>query len=122
MGDLVDRLSILQLKIENLPGEDVFQKEKEAIERAIQEKLDKHPNNKEELEKAKQELYKFNKVTWGLEADIRQGKEKELGLEEVGRRALKIRDNNTNRINAKNRINELFDSGFKEIKVNHRSE
>ena len=57
-----------------------------------------------------------------LEADIRKGKEDELGLEEVGRRALQIRDLNKERVAIKNAINEKFNDGFKEVKVNHRSQ
>ena len=56
-----------------------------------------------------------------LEADIRQGKEKELGLEEVGRRALEIRDINKERVALKNALKEIFKDGFRDIKVNHRS-
>ena len=57
-----------------------------------------------------------------LEADIRKGKEEELGLEEVGRRALQIRNLNRERIALKNAIQEKFGDGFKDIKVKHGSE
>jgi hypothetical protein len=61
-------------------------------------------------------LYEINGKIWDLESDIRQGKEKELGLEEVGRRSIQIRDNNGIRIMIKNEINEKFNEGFVEIK------
>lgn len=67
-------------------------------------------------------LYDINGEIWYLEADIRSGREGELGLEEVGRRALKIRDWNRKRVAIKNEIVELFGEGFKDIKVNHASE
>jgi hypothetical protein len=54
---------------------------------------------------------------WTLEADLRKGKEGELGLEEVGRRAIAIRDLNKQRVTLKNSI-----SKFKDIKINHVSE
>lgn len=57
-----------------------------------------------------------------LESDIRQGKEDELGLEEVGRRALEIRDINRERVALKNTLKEIFGDGFKDIKVKHGSE
>ncbi len=57
-----------------------------------------------------------------LEADIRQGKEVELGLEEVGRRALKIRDINRERVALKNALKDIFNDGFKDFKVKHGSE
>jgi len=71
-----------------------------------------------------EKLFIVSNRIWLLESDIRQGKEKELGLEEVGRRALAIRDLNKQRIAYKNAINESFDkkNALKEIKVNHRSE
>jgi len=56
-----------------------------------------------------------------LESDIRQGKENELGLEEVGRRALQIRDINRERVALKNALKEIFQDGFKDIKAKHRS-
>ena len=55
-----------------------------------------------------------------MESDIRKGKEEELGLEEVGRRALAIRDWNKKRILIQNEIIEKF-GGFKNIKKDHRS-
>lgn len=63
-----------------------------------------------------------NNEIWALEASIRNKKEKILGLKEVGRRALKIRDFNAKRIEAKNKIGNLTKTGFKEIKYKHRSE
>ena len=45
-------------------------------------------------------LLEINNKIWGLESDIRQGKE--LGLEEVGRRAIAIRDLNKQRVRLKN--------------------
>jgi hypothetical protein len=56
-----------------------------------------------------------------MEADIRQGKDNLLNLEEVGRRALGIRNINKFRIRIKNEIVEKTNKGFKDIKVNHGS-
>lgn len=68
------------------------------------------------------QLYNINAMIWNLESDIRQGKEEELGLEEVGRRALKIRDINKKRITIKNKIVDVYGEGFRDIKINHGSE
>lgn len=62
-----------------------------------------------------------HKAIWDLEADIRQGKEGALGLEEVGCRALEIRDLNAKRIAIKNRIAEKA-GGSKEVKYDHASQ
>jgi len=58
----------------------------------------------------------------GLESDIRGGKENLLGLEEVGRRAIMIRDLNKKRVALRNKIIEETGIGFKDVKVNHASE
>ena len=67
-------------------------------------------------------LKDVNGQIWDLEADIRAGKEGELGLEEVGRRAIKIRELNKQRVSIKNEMVEKYNEGFKDIKVNHGSE
>ena len=57
-----------------------------------------------------------------LEADIRQGRERALGLEEVGRRALQIRDLNKERVALKNHLNAILDpDASPDVKVAHRS-
>ena len=57
-----------------------------------------------------------------LEADLRQGKEAQLGLEEVGRRALQIRDLNKERVALKNHLNAILDpDASPDIKVAHCS-
>lgn len=60
------------------------------------------------------DLLLINSKIWNLEADIRQGKE--LSLEEIGKRALAIRDINKKRIAVKNTL-----SKYKEIKIDHAS-
>ena len=64
-----------------------------------------------------------NMKIWNLESEIRECKEEELGLEEIGRRALMIRDLNRERIALKNELNRLHDTEnfFKEVKVKHVS-
>ncbi len=58
-----------------------------------------------------------------LEADIRQGKEGLLGLEEVGRRALAIRALNSERVALRNALNDRLDvTAHAEIKVAHASQ
>lgn len=112
LGDLADRYSICKLKIERaniLCIEEIS---------AIMADLDKTP----EIYTWVERLYKVNGEIWDLESDIRKGKEQELGLEEVGRRAIAIRGKNKIRIEIKNEINSIFKSGYKEIKGDHASE
>ena len=63
-----------------------------------------------------------NGCVWDLEASLRKGLEDDIELDEIGRRAIKIRDYNKERINIKNRINEKYGQGFQEIKKDHASE
>jgi hypothetical protein len=67
------------------------------------------------------QLIEINGMIWDLESDIRKGREGELGLEEVGRRAIKIREFNKIRVGYKNDVVEVFGEGYKDIKMNHAS-
>lgn len=67
------------------------------------------------------DILRVNAEIWNLEADIRQGKEGVLGLEEVGKRALAIRNKNRDRIEIKNKIAAIAKT-FQEVKVRHASE
>ena len=57
-----------------------------------------------------------------LEMKMRDGGEAEMGLEEVGRRALLIRDLNAERVEMINGLNALDPEARPDIKVMHRSE
>ena len=117
LAEVIDRLTIVKLKMERIKTEDKT-KEYEHYLKGIE-------NFKKEGYNIKQEwidkLYEANAKIWDLEHDIRKGKDGELGLEEVGRRALQIRDINKIRISIKNEIVEATGSGFKDIKMNHAS-
>lgn len=66
-------------------------------------------------------LKDINGKIWDLESDIRKGKEAELGLEEVGRRAIMIREFNKIRVGYKNEMVKIYEEGFEDIKMNHAS-
>ena len=66
-------------------------------------------------------LKEINGKIWDLESDIRKGKEGELGLEEVGRRAIQIREFNKIRVGYKNEMVQIYGEGFEDIKMNHAS-
>jgi len=106
IGDVCDRYSILLLKKERggLPVDDEL--------KVYKKELDKYPD----IWVAVSMLYIVNGNIWSLESDIHLGKEDELGLEEVGRRAIRIREHNKERIGVKNRLNERYGEGFIEIK------
>ena len=111
LGEIADRYSIVLLKSErtNLDVFDELDNLKISLERV--EKVDIYVK----------ELQAVNGQIWDLESDIRKGKEGELGLEEVGRRAIAIRELNGKRVGIKNKINEVYKSGFQETKIDHAS-
>jgi hypothetical protein len=67
-------------------------------------------------------LIEIHNSIWELEAELKTGVEYKLHLEEIGRRAIKIRDYNNKRINIKNQIAEKLGSAIFEIKQDHLSE
>jgi len=114
IGDVIDRWTIAYLK--NVRGGvDTVEEQY-----TYQDYCTKY--NEKMIADTFKELLKHNGDIWTLESDIRKGKEGELGLEEVGRRALQIRDHNKLRIEVKNRINSHYNEGFQEVKVKHSSE
>ena len=110
LSELIDRYTILKLKSERT-DQDVST-HLEQYKREIPENLNSYVDR----------LYEINGKCWDLEAAIRQGKEEELGLEEVGRRTLILRDMNKIRVKIKNDITEITKDGPVEIKNNHASE
>ena len=68
------------------------------------------------------QLVQVHTKIWQLEAKLREGRDQELGLEEIGRRAIAIRDWNNKRINIRNRIADMIDTDdVRERKINHCS-
>ena len=68
------------------------------------------------------ELKNIHNIIWGLEAELKSGCEEELGLEEIGRRAILIRNWNNKRIAIKNSVAEILNCPVREIKKDHLSE
>lgn len=112
IGDIIDRFSICMLKSKRLQLD--LSDEMDQL-KSVMEKY-------QDIEEFVEKLYIINGQIWDLESDIRKGNEKILGLEEIGRRALKIRDYNKIRVEIKNNINSKYQEGFIEVKSNHGSE
>jgi len=68
------------------------------------------------------DLLYANTQMWNSEAGLRAIDAEEMGLEEMGRRSLVVRDWNKKRVVIKNKIVDASGEGFKDIKVNHASE
>ena len=112
ISEITDRFSILLLKSERT---DLDIKDEMAIHRTAL-------NEYHDIDKYVNRLYEINGKIWDLESDLRKGKEGKLGLEQIGRRAIMIRDLNNVRVGIKNQIVNKYNQGFKEKKVNHASE
>lgn len=113
-ADLIDRYTILLLKADRIGGPEI----EEELE-VFEEDVRRCPIN---ITKYINELHAVNSTIWHLEADLRAGREGKLTLEEIGRRAIQIRDYNKKRLAIKNAITEQFKDGYKEVKKDHVSE
>ncbi len=123
LPEALDRLSILTLKLEHTPENDPRRtsvKKEYDFYRAVVEsyRTDGTPVQNAWLD----ELVAVNRTCWDMEDAIREGKEGGLTLEEVGRRALELRDLNKQRISVKNRIAKECGLDFFEVKIRHASE
>jgi hypothetical protein len=115
LGDIIDKLSILTRKI--YFGEEAAFAEHDYLKTGLTEL-----GYDGELICASLRLCQMNFEIWNLENSIRRGGEGTLGLEEVGRRAVEIRNLNRKRIQYKNEITKLDHIGFSECKTNHLSQ
>jgi hypothetical protein len=109
-ADVLDRLSIIMLHI--IHGNEDVLPEYGALLGEV-ERLD--PTLADFVR-----LLVANGNVWKLESAIRKGMDGELGLEEVGRRALKIREFNKFRVGLKDSLSKTL-GGFRHVKTDHAS-
>lgn len=125
LSEIIDRYSILTLKKERLVHQ-LTPNDKKVIDNQLEImdfEIDSYFGVKKQvINSFKNILKEINGSIWTLESDIREGKEGKLGIEEVGQRALKIRDLNKIRVFVKNEILKLFnEKEFVEFKGDHAS-
>ena len=119
--ELIDRLCIARIKHERTKG-------------ANQDELDWYEDKYSQLIKTLaadqratldhniQEITVIHNRIWDLEWQLKSGVEHLLSMDEIGRRAIAIRDWNNRRITYKNSIAELFALKMREIKTDHLSD
>ena len=113
LSELIDRLSICGLRIKKLnEGHDEYN-------HILKEILSK---NFKDFNFYLSSLFEVNSKIWELESDIRNCLDEKLGYEEIGRRAVLIRDLNKKRVSLKNEIVEKTGCGFTNKKSNHISQ
>lgn len=111
--ELIDRYVIASIKQEKI-GENLAEFEYYHQQIALMDL--------ELIKKDIDDLREIHLSIWELEKDLKSGKESSLPLEEIGRRAISIRDLNNQRIAVKNRVAEKLSCPIREIKKDHLSE
>ena len=112
--ELMDRLAIAEVKSINSNGANVeeltwYVTQASSIDRSL-------------IAKEYNELKQIHAKIWELEALLKAGLEEQLSLEEIGRRAIEIRNYNNQRIRLKNTMAEKLNCPVREIKKDHISE
>lgn len=111
--ELFDRLAIAEVKWERT--------------KSNQEELNWYANQAEKIDFGLikplfESLKEAHNQIWDLEFELKTGVEQNLSLEEIGRRAIKVRDLNAKRISIKNQIAEILECPVREIKRDHLSQ
>ena len=111
--ELVDRLAIAEIKFERTKAneQELLWYMNQALRIDVSKIVDEY-----------EELKRIHNRIWDLEAELKTGRESELSLEEIGRRAIKIRDWNNKRVAIKNQMATILDCPILEIKRDHLSE
>jgi hypothetical protein len=112
--ELVDRLAIAEVKFQRTMG---------ANKEELEWYLDQSSHfNLAPVAGIYNDLVRIHNEIWELEGLLKTGQEQQLSLEEIGRRAIKIRDWNNKRIAIKNQIAEKLGCSVREIKQDHLSQ
>ena len=111
--ELIDRLAIAEIK---------FQRTGANNEELLWYKDQALHINFGEIANEYEDLKRIHNEIWNLEAELKTGREAELALEEIGRRAIVIRDHNNKRVALKNLIAEKLSCPVREIKKDHLSQ
>lgn len=111
--ELVDRLAIAEIKWQRT--------------QANREELDWYQQQVMQFDTSliaqnMQQLRDIHNSIWELEKELKSGQEHKLSLEEIGRRAIEIRNFNNRRIQLKNQMAETLNCPVREIKKEHASE
>lgn len=114
--ELVDRYAIAKLKLQKTKGSN--QEEFEFYQGQLENQGHDIDKIKDDLD----QLYNIHQQIWNLEAELKSGREAELALDELGRRAIMIRDLNNKRIQLKNKMAQQLGCVVREIKKDHLSQ
>lgn len=111
--ELLDRLAIAEIKFERTSAN---QTELDwYVQQSCNLDLSLVTNEFDQLKTIHNEI-------WNLESDLKSGLEHKHSLEEIGRRAIAIRNLNNQRIKLKNAMAEKLNCPVREIKKDHLSQ
>ena len=110
--ELVDRLCIARVKHARTQGANQVELD------WYEHKLAQLPQSTE-LDEAIQAMTDIHHAIWDLEWQLKSGVEQMLSLQEIGRRAIAIRDFNNRRIAYKNSVADILGHPVIEIKQDH---
>ncbi|MDO8552917.1 MAG: hypothetical protein Q7S01_05375 [bacterium] len=116
LPEAIDRVTIAMLKLERLHHDNnrAFIKKEYTFYRKV---LDSYRNEGIDVKDAwVEEMKEINGHVWDIESAIRQGREDEFGLEEMGRRTLDLRELSKVRVACKKKIAEEVGLDFHEVK------
>ena len=110
--ELIDRLCIARVKYARTKGANQIELD------WYEDKFSQLPQSAE-LDADIQAMTDIHHAIWDLEWQLKSGVEQMLSLQEIGRRAIAIRDFNNKRIAYKNSIATILGHPVKEIKQDH---
>lgn len=110
--ELIDRLCIARVKHARTNGANQIELD------WYEDKYQQLPQSSE-LDSDIQAMTDIHHAIWDLEWQLKSGVEQMLSLQEIGRRAIAIRDFNNKRIAYKNSIASILGHPVREIKQDH---
>lgn len=110
--ELIDRLCIARVKHVRTQGAN-------QVELAWYENKFRQLPQSQALDQAIADITDIHHAIWDLEWQLKSGVEQMLSLQEIGRRAIAIRDFNNQRIALKNTVAKILQHPVMEIKQDH---
>lgn len=110
--ELIDRLCIARVKYVRTQGAN-------QVELAWYENKFRQLPQSQTLDQAIADITDIHHAIWDLEWQLKSGVEQMLSLQEIGRRAIAIRDFNNRRIALKNTVAKILQHPVMEIKQDH---
>lgn len=111
--ELLDRLAIAEIK---------FQRTKSNTEELKWYREQSKSYDMKLVQTEFERLLEIHNQIWNLESDLKSGVEHKHSLEEIGQRAIQIRDLNNKRIRLKNTMAEILQCPVREVKQDHLSQ